>query len=185
MTKNEVVALFDMDGTLCDYDAGLRKSLMKLHSPMEPEPVLPIRDNAEAWLRARADLIQADAQWWAKLPRFQLGFDIWAMAGEIGYRRMILTQGPRRNPASWMGKKLWIDENLGPDTDITITRDKGLVYGRVLVDDFPKYIERWLKWRPRGIVIMPASPENESFKPTEVPFHASLWPFVLTYWTDR
>jgi hypothetical protein len=57
---------------------------------------------------------------------------------------------------------------LGPDVDITITRDKGLVYGLVLVDDWPKYILRWLKWRPRGLVIMPASTSNEKFKHPQV-----------------
>jgi hypothetical protein len=51
---------------------------------------------------------------------------------------VILTQGPRRNANAWTGKKLWIDRNLGPDTDVTITRDKGLVYGKVLVDDLMK-----------------------------------------------
>jgi len=55
---------------------------------------------------------------------------------------MILTQGPKKNPASWSGKKKWIDKNLGQDVDITITRDKGLVYGKVLVDDYPGYIEK-------------------------------------------
>jgi hypothetical protein len=44
---------------------------------------------------------------------------------------MILTQGPRKNPASWAGKKKCIDRHLGQDADITITRDKGLVYGKV------------------------------------------------------
>jgi hypothetical protein len=37
------------------------------------------------------------------------------------------------------------------------------VYGNVLVDDFVKYITRWIEWRTRGIVIMPASPSNVKF----------------------
>lgn len=52
--------------------------------------------------------------------------------------------------------------------DITITRDKGLVYGKVLVDDYPGYIERWLKWRKNGLVIMPASKSNKDFKHEQV-----------------
>jgi hypothetical protein len=81
---------------------------------------------------------------------------------------MVLTQGPRRNANAWTGKKLWIDKNLGQDVDITITRDKGLVYGKVLVDDFPEYIERWLEWRPRGLVIMPVNESNINFKHPQV-----------------
>lgn len=51
-----------------------------------------------------------------------------------------------------------------PDIPLTITRDKGLVYGRMLVDDWPEYVERWLKWRPRGMVVMPAQPWNADYK---------------------
>lgn len=86
----------------------------------------------------------------------------------MGYRVMILTQGPRRNTSAWSGKKRWIDENLGEDTDITITRDKGLVYGKVLVDDYPPYIERWLAWRKNGLVIMPANASNGSYNHRQV-----------------
>ena len=49
------------------------------------------------------------------------------------------------------------------DQRITITQDKGLVYGKVLVDDYPVYVVRWLEWRPRGLVIMPANPSNVRF----------------------
>jgi|GEM_PF-4745712 len=30
------------------------------------------------------------------------------------------------------------------------------------------YIERWLTWRPRGLVIMPAQPWNEDFRHSNV-----------------
>lgn len=164
----EKIALFDMDGTLCDYDSGLEQSMVKLQSPMEPSYSGVPREDAPAYLKARADIIRLDPEWWATLPQFKLGFDIWDMAEKLGYRRMILTQGPKRNPNAWTGKKLWIDRNLGQNADITITRDKGLVYGKVLVDDWPEYVERWLKWRPRGLVIMPANKANVDFKHPQV-----------------
>lgn len=44
-----------------------------------------------------------------------------------------------------------------------ITRDKSGEYGKVLVDDYPDYIEGWFKWRPRGLVIMPASSSNSEY----------------------
>lgn len=161
--RPERIALFDMDGTLCDYDGGLKLSMAHLQSPEEPVFKGVPRDDAPAYLKCRADIIRANPEWWANLPRFKLGFDIWGLAEELGYRRMILTQGPKRNASAWTGKKLWIDRNLGQDTEITITRDKGLVYGKVLVDDWPEYIHRWLEWRPRGLVIMPASEANRNY----------------------
>jgi len=164
----EKIALFDLDGTLCDYEKGLEDSMKLLQSPEEASFSGVPRDGAPAYLKARADIIRINPEWWATLPKFKLGFDIWDLAEKLGYRRMILTQGPKRNPNAWTGKKLWIDRNLGLDTEITITRDKGLVYGKILVDDWPEYIERWLAWRPRGLVIMPASKANENYKHPQV-----------------
>lgn len=163
----ENIALFDMDGTLCDYDTGLFSELEKIRAPDEPVLHPPIK-KAPDYIQERINLVQGCKSWWANLPRFKLGFDIWDLASELEYRRVILTQGPRRKPNAWTGKKLWIDKNLGPDTDMIITRDKGLVYGKILVDDFPGYAERWLQWRPRGLVIMPANKENENYRHKQV-----------------
>lgn len=168
MNENEKIALFDMDGTLCDYEFQLLKDLNLLRSPHEEVITQIPKDNAPEYLRTRANLIRSSSEWWSTIPRFKLGFDIWNLIGEMDFRRMILTQGPKRNPNAWAGKKIWIDENLGTDVDITITRDKGLVYGKILVDDWPEYILRWLEWRPRGLVIMPASNQNKDFKHSQV-----------------
>ena len=164
----ENIALYDMDGTLCDYDLALRNSMEKLRSLNEPPYSGKPEDDAPAYLKARADLIMSRSSWWAEMPKFQLGFDIWELTKSLGFRHMILTQGPRKRPKAWMGKKMWIDKNIGKDVDITITRDKGLVYGKILVDDWPEYVTRWLEWRPRGLVIMPLQPHNKSFKHPQV-----------------
>ena len=163
MNKSENIALFDMDGTLCDYDKSLSEGLERLCSPQEPVYQLPIKDDSPGYIKNRADLIKAQESWWENLPRYQLGWDILEVAKNLNYKIMILTQGPKRNPASWSGKKKWIDNNLGQDIDVTITRDKGLVYGKVLVDDFPDYLSRWLQWRKRGLAIMPANELNKHF----------------------
>lgn len=168
MKEQERIALFDMDGTLCDYESRLIADLNDLNSPQEQYIDRVPDDDAPLYLRKRVDLIRSSVEWWATLPKFQLGFDIWELTNDLGFRRMILTAGPKRNPNAWSGKKIWIDGNLGTNTDITITRDKGLVYGKVLVDDWPDYILRWLEWRPRGLVIMPASKTNENFKHEQV-----------------
>jgi len=165
----ENVALFDLDGTLCDYSGGLLRELESMRSPSERAITeVPHGNNVPSYLRARMGYIQIMAEWWTGLKKLELGFDIWMLAEKLSYQRMILTQGPKRNPYAWAGKKMWIDKNLGPDTNITITRDKSLVYGRVLVDDWPPYITNWLKWRPRGLVIMPVNKFNADFTHNQV-----------------
>jgi hypothetical protein len=163
MPKIEDIALFDMDGTICDFQGSLNKKFAELKSPGESDWDSHVTDDSPEYIRKRADMICRSEEWWATLPRFQLGWDVMEIAKELGYRIMILTQGPRRNPAAWSGKKIWLDNNLGPDVDVTITRDKGLVYGKVLVDDWPKYVQRWLTWRTRGTVIMPANEDNKTY----------------------
>jgi phosphoglycolate phosphatase-like HAD superfamily hydrolase len=166
--RNDNVALFDLDGTLCDYDSAMVKSLNSIRAPSEPELIRPPHDNLQPYMQARIDLICADELWWENLPKFELGFKVLAIAEFLKYRPMILTQGPKRNPYAWSGKKKWIDKYLGNTMDVTITRDKGLVYGKMLVDDFPRYIKRWLEWRKNGLVIMPANEGNKNFKHDQV-----------------
>lgn len=166
--EHENIALFDLDGTLCDYDKALFDKLNELKSPKEPPLEPPFHDDAPDYVKARANLIRASEDWWASIPKLQLGWDVLELAESLGYHTMILTAGPKRNPAAWSGKKKWIDKHLGEEQDVTITRDKGLVYGKILVDDYPPYIERWLKWRKNGLVIMPAGPMNKKFKHPQV-----------------
>jgi hypothetical protein len=51
-----------------------------------------------------------------------------------------------------------------PGDLVTISSDKSMVYGRVLMDDWPGYVVEWLKARPRGLVIMPDRPWNQGFE---------------------
>lgn len=163
----ENIALFDMDGTLCDYDGEMYKELEKRKLPSEKSFYPPIRDNAPSYVRARVRDIMLNKDWWANLPRFRLGWDVLEEAKSLNYKIMILTKCSKSNPDGWAGKIEWMKKHL-PNTDITITTDKSLVYGRVLVDDYPPYVQRWLEHRPRGIAIMPANRGNKDFKHVQV-----------------
>jgi hypothetical protein len=112
-------------------------------------------------------LIKSRGEWWENLPKFQLGFDILEVLRDLGFYISVLTQGPRENAVAWSHKLSWCLKNI-PDLDVTITRNKGLVYGKVLVDDYPLYIEGWLKYRRRGLVIMPAHFWNKDFTHPQV-----------------
>lgn len=156
-----------MDDTLFDYVGSLKKELDKLRSPNEKKVSLNFKSNPE-YIRNRINLITKSEDFWVNMPKFKLGWDILGIAQELSYRIMILTKGPKRKPIAWSGKKKCIDKHFGEDFGITQTTDKGLVYGKVLVDDFPDYIDSWLKWRKNGQVIMPAHKHNEHYEHPQV-----------------
>lgn len=161
MRKSELVALVDMDGTLCDYEGTMARDLERLRSPGDPA-VLPEDEANHPWLHERRALIRRQPGWWRNLPRLKLGFDV---LGELQSRHFevhVLTKGPAAAPSAWTEKLEWCQHHL-PGVPVTVTMDKGLVYGKVLVDDWPPYVERWLQWRPRGLVILPAQRWNEGF----------------------
>lgn len=171
MTKKPI-ALVDMDGTLADYSGAMTRDLTILASPcciwgLESPPVDPGDLDKIPHMKARMDLIKNQPDWWFNLARLEGGFKIVDMLKREGYKIHVLTKGPKRNVSAWTEKVRWVQKHL-PNTNITITHDKGLVYGRVLVDDWPSYIEAWLKFRPRGLVIMPDQPWNKDFSHPQV-----------------
>ena len=157
------IALFDMDGTLADYDRKLKDDLFRIASPDDP-PVESIYGNLPPHIEARRHMITSQVGWWLGLEPFPLGWDVLEVVKSLDFRIVVLTKGPASKPSAWTEKVQWCDRHLkGMVEGVTITHDKGLVYGKVLVDDFPNYIDRWLEWRPRGVVIMPAHQHNEGF----------------------
>lgn len=150
----EKIALIDLDGTLVDYDLAMRTQLQLLAAPGEvlAEDIYEDKNNSEH-IANRMSLIKRTPGFWRSLPRIDTGMLVYDLLGQLGYRRMILTKGPKRTTAAWTEKMDWCRQNV-LDADVTITQDKGLVYGKVLFDDYPPYIARWLEWRPRGKVIM-------------------------------
>lgn len=157
--KNKI-ALVDMDGTIANYQEALTAEMIKLQAPGEPP--YQFYGEREPHIEAREALIKRQAGFWRSLPKIQLGFDIVEDLRNIGYGLHILTKGPRTTISAWTEKVEWCKANL-PDADITVTHDKSLVYGRVLIDDYPPYFLGWLKHRPRGLVICVAQECNEGF----------------------
>ena len=164
--QSDKIALFDLDGTLADYDGQLLRDLQRLASEYEPPPVL----YADIpYLEARRHVITSQIGWWLKLEKFRLGWEILEVAKEIGYSISVLTKGPATKYAAWSEKLEWCNRHLADYMDgVTITHDKGLVYGTILVDDWPGYIEKWLEHRPRGLVIMPAHDHNKDYSHANV-----------------
>lgn len=152
------IALIDMDGSVADYDGAMRRELLKLRSPTEPELVLA-HDQEEPWLEARKRLIAMQPGFWRSLAPLPVGFEIVRAYEEAGFTLHVLTKGPSRKPNAWSEKVEWCREFL-PQAQVTITEDKSLTYGASLTDDWPPYFMGWLAHRPRGVVIVPAQPWN-------------------------
>lgn len=156
------IALIDLDGTLADYDGAMAAELAALRSPGEP-PVAWTRENEPPWIKARRNLIAIRPGFWHELRPLACGFEVYRMLLELGFETHILTKGPTSKSAAWSEKVTWAREHT-PESMITITEDKSLVYGRVLVDDWPEYVKPWLEAHRRGLVVMPAQSWNEDFR---------------------
>jgi hypothetical protein len=177
----EKIALFDMDGTLCDFTGQIMRDLTLLRSPNEPEVTIASIFDPPEWLDRRMTLIKNVRGWWKNLPRLEDGFRILDLAVQIGFTPQVLTKGPFRTSIAWEEKYIWCREQIDAvghtkkPIDITITMDKAGTYGTMLVEDFPPYVDRWLTWRKRGLVILVDRPYNQGYEhPQVVRFDGSL-----------
>jgi len=151
---NPPTALVDMDGTVYNFHDTMNRDLKSLLGKTR------VSKNVRWKI---GELIRRQDGWFRELKPLPLGFKIVSLLRHLGYDIMVLTKGNTRVKNCWSEKAEWCSNHM-PFAKVTITEDKGLVYGRVLVDDWPAYIERWKKWRPRGIVIVPAQPWNRHMK---------------------
>jgi 5'-nucleotidase len=161
---HDAIALFDLDGTLADYDGAMKKQYRELCSDQELAlmgPDFNPSDIREGYVHARTRRIRNTPNFWFDLPRYQAGFEVLKIARELEFEIHALTKGPKSNAMAWAEKVLWCQKHV-PDFDgIHIGQKKSLVYGKVLVDDWPGYYMQWLEVRPRGLVVVPAHPWNE------------------------
>jgi len=150
------IALIDLDGTMADYDLAMNTALAALKGPDEA----PAPWNAPH-IAARRSVISRQLGFWRNLPVLPTGMLVFRIIVDIGFEPMVLTKGPSSKSQAWAEKVEWCREHL-PGVPISITEDKTLTYGRVLVDDWPNYFMPWLAVRPRGLVVTLDRPENDT-----------------------
>ena len=155
------LALVDLDSTLADFDGSMRELLAPLMSPDEPPEWMEssFEDGIPA-MKARRRLVKKIPGFWRNLKRYEPGFEIVEELRFLDFDLHILTKAPSHNSDAWSEKIEWCRQHI-PGVPVTISQDKSLVYGRVLVDDYPDYFMPWLNHRPRGLVIAPAHPWND------------------------
>jgi 5'-nucleotidase len=174
------IGLFDLDGSLADHDASLLRDLRSVAGTDEP----PIDDiwclDKIPFMKARIDLIRSQPGWWFNLKPIVEGLMVFHAAEKIGFCNHILTKGPKTKPLAWKEKVEWCHKHLGEDHPVHITMDKGMVYGKFLYDDYPEYMLRWLKYRPRGLGIMPVRPNNKDFQhPNVLMYNGNLGEVIV------
>jgi 5'-nucleotidase len=162
------VGLFDLDGSLANFEGGMKTELEKLRSPEER----PLPDNlwdldeseGSDHLRARMSLIKRVPGWWVNLDPIPMGFKALMLAQKVGFDAEILTKGPVTNSLAWKEKIEWCKKHPETkDLPVHIVASKGSMYGRLLYDDYVPFMEEWLCHRPRGLGVMPVTAANKSF----------------------
>lgn len=162
-------ALFDMDGTLVDWDGAMDRDMVKLRGPEDIYPLLADGDHFD-WdacekiphLKARMDAIKRQPGWWRNLQWLDRGRELVAIAQYVGYKLHILTKGPKRIPGAWAEKLDWRNAEL-PKAKMTITEEKFRFRGSVLFEDWIDYIVPWLERNPKGLVVLVDQPWNQGF----------------------
>ena len=168
------IALFDMDGTIADYVSAMKRDMERMRSPEEPETAeVNLWDENIKHIKARKETIEKTHGWWRNLEPIPVGIEVMKIAQELGFEIRILTKGPNAVPQAWAEKLEWCQHHLGKEIQVTITRDKGTVYGRVLVDDYWPFMEGWLKHRKNGIGLMPGDSENKDVPHPDVTYYDS------------
>ena len=157
--------LWDMDGCIADYDGSMGVQLEAIRSPEETWTgrghAVAAEENAD-WMRKRIELVRKVPGFWRNLERLDKGFELIEAAEPFNFENHVLTKGPSQTVNAWSEKAEWCAKHV-PGFHIHMSQKKSLVYGKVLVDDWPGYFIPWLEVRPRGLVIAVKWPWNEEY----------------------
>lgn len=167
--SHKPTALFDMDGTLVDWDGAMDRDMVKLRGPEDIYPLLDDGDHFDwdacekiPYLKARMDAIKRQPGWWRALQWLDRGRELVTIAQFVGFKLHILTKGPKRVPLAWAEKLDWRNAEL-PKAKMTITEEKFRFRGTVLFEDWVDYVVPWLERNHNGHVILVDQPWNRGF----------------------
>jgi FMN phosphatase YigB (HAD superfamily) len=72
----EPIALFDLDGTLADFDAAMQHKLEELRSPSEDPKADETAFEDVPYVKARRRLVKSQPGFWRDLATIPLGFQL-------------------------------------------------------------------------------------------------------------
>lgn len=182
------IALFDMDGTIANYEVGMRDAFRNITGKELPGD---LHDRMPVYDLNCMSMIKSQVGWWKNLKPIPSGLELMEYCVELGAHIHILTQAPRDVPFAWGEKYEWCLEHVSPiysNFSIAVVRGgarngeenlygigKGTVYGRVLVDDYPPFMDAWLANRKNGLGIMPKAALNGAYEHPQVIRMGAEW----------
>ena len=127
----------DMDGVLCDFDARFKE--------LNPEKLSAKQYQDKYGIEKFWNLIDVEnkVKFWVGIKWMSDGKQLWEY---ISKYNPTLLSAPSRNPASRLGKRLWVKNNLPGVKLILASAEKKQNYSKgnkILIDDRPDNIEQW------------------------------------------
>jgi len=127
----------DMDGVLCDFD--------KRFKDLNPEKLSAAQYQTKYGTEKLWDFIDEEnkVKFWVGIPWMPDGKTLWDY---IKDKKPTLLSAPSKKPASRLGKRLWVKNNLPGTPLILASAEKKQNYSgrnKILIDDRPDNIEQW------------------------------------------
>ena len=139
---NNIQIYCDMDGVLCDWDAQFYK-----YAKMTADEYTKKYNEAAMWKL----ITNIGVKFWSDMPWMVDGKQLWTYIKP--YKPIILSK-PAKMRSCIIGKRLWIERELGKDIPYILERDKSKYSekGSLLIDDMRDNIYPWNKRGGMGIL---------------------------------
>ena len=136
----------DMDGVLCNFD--------KRFKSLNPEKLSAAQYQTKYGIEKFWNFIDEEnkVKFWVGIPWMSDGKELWDY---IKDKKPTLLSAPSRKPASRLGKRLWVKNNLPGIPLILASAEKKQNYSgrnKILIDDRPDNIEQWRSQGGIGIL---------------------------------
>jgi len=163
----KLLALIDMDDTLCDTRGQRIRDLRKIskdESEVNPDYLSP---NCPPYVQERLRLIMSQPGWWENLQKLEDGFQLYELVKSEGFETQILSKAPETYDLALTEKKKWCNKNV-PGSKVALVPEKFRYAGDILIDDWPDYVIPWLNAYPKSRAILPLREWNKNCKDSRV-----------------
>lgn len=121
---SQLVALFDIDDTLCDTTGQTNLDLRKVFNDGREIITDYTSERCQAYMRREIRRIRSQPGWWTNLPRLNDGFQLYNLMQSEGVEIEILTKMPETYPLALWEKLQWRKKNTPRANNINLTLNK-------------------------------------------------------------